>query len=250
MDPVQANPTVPSDGSRISFRYGNGAFKKFFFMVVLIILGLAFYTWISSPMVVTVTGTGQVTAPAESATISFTVSSNDGSPAVAIAGAKNKADSIRTFMVSAGISEQDIAEAQVRVIPASTVSQGATGFSAIIGMGAKTVHVSETPNLIASLYANGASLVSQPVISVDNKDELEKKAFEEALNDAKRQASAIAWKNWKLVRKIVAVTQAATPTTTTVTSRADTLTENQDSTAAASGIFKIVKTVSVSYKMW
>jgi uncharacterized protein YggE len=90
--------------------------------------------------------------------------------------------------------------------------------------------------------------VAQPVLSVDNKTELENQAFAAALKDAKSNASEVAKRNWKLFRKIIAVEQVTSPSTSTVTSRADVITENQETITG--GVFKIVKAVSVSYKMW
>jgi len=52
------------------------------------------------------------------------------------------------------------------------------------------------------------------------------------------------------VRKIVAVSQQTSGSTSTATSRADVITESTSQEAAANGVFKIVKAVSVSYKMW
>ena len=245
MDPVQAAPITPQD-SRFSMKYAsvsNG--KKFLLWGLAFILGLMIYIWINSPMVVTVTGTGEVVVPAESATLSFSVSASDANPAGAIAAVKARAEVIRTMLIGSAIAQSDIAESQMRVVPASAVIQGASGFQAVITMGVKTVRVSDTASLISSLYASGASLVSQPVISVDNKEELEQQAFQEALNDAKKQAGAIGFKNLKFIRKIIAVSQVTSPSTSTVTSKGETTAE-----ATQPYVFKIVKAVSVSYKMW
>ena len=244
MDPVRQTTPVQPD-SRFSMKYSNGSTKKYLLGGLAIVIGLILYVWITSPMVVTVTGTGEVAVPAESATLSFSVSGSDATPNGAINAVKTRANAIRATLVSSGIAESDIAESQIRVVPASAVTQGATGFQAVITMGAKTVHVADNAGLIANLYSSGASLVSQPVISVDNKSELEQQAFEAAMKDAKKQAGAIALKNLKLIRKVVAVSQVTSPSTSTVTSKGETTAE-----ATQSDTFKIVKAVSVSYKMW
>jgi len=245
MDPVQTTPPASND-SRFSMKYGSsGGTRKYIFGALGLLFAFMVYTWINSPMLLTVTGTGEVAVPAESATLSFSVSGSDATPTGAITVAKARADSIRTMLIGSGVAESDIAEAQVRVVPASAVSQGATGFQAVITMGAKTVRFGDSATLIANLYSAGASLVSQPVISVDNKDELEQEAFQAALKDAKRQGSAIGLKNLKFIRKIVAVSQVTSPSTSTVTSKGETTAE-----ATQSDVFKIVKAVSVSYKMW
>lgn len=245
MDPTQQVNPAPSE-SRMSMKYSSpGGPRKFVFGILGIVILLVIYTWISSPMVVTVTGTGEVAVPAESATISFSVAGSDATPTGAITVVKGRAGAIRTMLVGSGVAESDIAESQVRVVPASAVTAGSGGYQAVITMGAKTVHVSDTGTLIANLYSAGASLVSQPIVSVDNKDELEQEAFQAALKDAKRQAGGIALKNLKLIRKVIAVSQITSPSTSTVTSKSETTAE-----ATQSDVFKIVKAVSVSYKMW
>ncbi len=217
-------------------------------VLVGVIFVLAIYQWISSPLIVSVTGVGEVTVPAESATISFSVAGSDANVATAISNVKAKADSLRSLLKNSGIPESDIVESQVQVVPASSLVQGATGYQAVITMGAKTVHVKDIGNLIASLYASGAVVVSQPTLSVEKIQDLEKKAYDEAVKDAKKQAADIGGKNWKLFRKIIAISQQTSPTTSTVTTKSEDLTSAQGE--AGKDTFKVVKAVSVSYKMW
>lgn len=211
---------------------------------------IVFYTWISSPMIIAVDGSGEVTVPATNAFVTFAVSANSQDATNAIASVKAKTDIFRNFLISLGISEEDITESQVSVVPASALVQGGTGFQATITMGVKTIHVSSVSDLVASLYATGSDYVSQPVVSVEDVSQLEQQAFDVALKNAKSKAGKIALKNLKLFRKIVAVEQASSGTTSTSTSKADVVTQNTDEIAAVNGVFKIVKAVSVTYKMW
>jgi len=201
-------------------------------------------------MVVTVSGIGEVTVPATNATISFSIGANDASAQVAVSNANAKAALIREFLKTKGVAEGDIAEGQVVAVPASLVTTGATGYQATISMAAKTIHVSEVSSLVSNLYARGATVVSQPVLSVENQDKLEEEALTTALKDAKSQAADIGSKNWKFIRKIVAFSLATSANTSTATLKADAVTEAGSSIAAENGVFKIVKAVSVTYKMW
>ena len=212
------------------------------FAVVLLML---FWNCITSPMVVTFTGTGNVNVPATNATVSFSLLSSDASAQGAIASIKEKARVIREVIKNSGVPEEDILESQVTSAPGQ-----AGGYQALISMGAKTIHVANISDLIGVLYANGASVVSQPTLSVENKADLETKAVDEAMKDAKKQASTFAFKNWKFVRKIIAVSQQTSGSTSTATSKADVISESTSQEAAQNGVFKIVKAVSVSYKMW
>ncbi len=222
--------------------------KRILLYVVLVVLALGVYVWISSPMIVTVTGSGEASVPATNATVSFTVSASDNSIAAAVASVSGKADSMRNYLKSKGIAEGDIAESQVTAVPAALVTTGAQGYQATISMAAKTIHVSEVDGLVADLYSNGALVVSQPVLSVENQDALSQQAFDAALKDAKNQAGAIGNKNWRFIRKIVSISQVSSPTTSTSTTKADIT--NTNAQATSNGVFKIVSAVSVSYKMW
>jgi uncharacterized protein YggE len=227
-----------------------GGYLKYLILAAAVFLAAVFWTWISSPMIVTVTGSGEVSVPATNATVSYSLSSNDGSIQSAVTSVQAKADSMRDFLKSKGVADSDIAQSQITAVPAGMVTPGAGGFQATVTMAAKTVHVSSISSLVSDLYTNGAVVVSQPVLSIENQDSLEQQAFDSALKDAKSQASSIGNRNWKFIRKIVSVSQVSSPSTSTSTTKADTLTGANSQIAATNGVFKIVKAVSVSYKMW
>jgi uncharacterized protein YggE len=259
MDPVQpisssTQPIAsPPKDSRMTMRFGGGP-KQYLIYALLGLAGVIvvgfLWTWVTSPMILTVTGNGEVSVPAEAATVTFSLSASGQSAAAAAAGVKAKAANIGEVLMASGITEEDIYETQVSVVPVAAMIQGGTGYQASISMGAKTVHVSSVNDLVSTLYSSGATIVSQPIVSVENESDLEQEAFNEALRDAKNNAGKIALKNFKFIRKIVAMTQITSPTTTTVTSKADILTSTDSEAAALNGVFKIRKTVSVTYKMW
>lgn len=224
--------------------------KRIFILFLIAVFAVVVWVWVTSPMIVTVTGSGEVSVPATNATVSFTLSGSDPSAQNAIGAVSAKALTVRNFLKTQGIVETDIAESQVTVVPAGLVSAGATGYQATISMATKTVHVSTISALVSSIYAQGALVVAQPVLSVENQDKLDQQAFDSAMNDAKSQASKIGLSNWKFFRKIVSISQVSSPTTSTSTTKADTLMGANSQVAATNGVFKIVKAVSVSYKMW
>jgi uncharacterized protein YggE len=248
MDPVQdsrftQNVQMPSSDS------GFGG-KKLLLGIVGLVLAVLIWFWLANPMVVTVTGTGQVSVPATNATLSFTLSASDASIQGAVTSAQSKADTLRNYLISKGISESDIAQTQVTAVPSGLVTAGAAGFQATISMAAKTVHVTDIGSLISDLYSNGALVVGQPVLSVEDQDSLDQEALSAAMKDAASQAAKIGTGNWRFIRKIVSVSQISSPSTSTSTTKADTLTGANSDIAAQNGVFKIVKAVSVSYKMW
>lgn len=211
---------------------------------------MIFWVWVSNPMVITVTGTGEVSVPATNATLSLTLSSTDNSISAAVTSLNTKADAMRQFLISKGVAESDIAQSQVTAVPAGLVTAGASGFQARISMAAKTTHVSDVSSLVADLYTNGALVVAQPVLSVENQSKLDQEALDKALKDANKQAFSLGLKNWKIIKKVVSISQVSSPTTSTSTTKADSATENENTVAALNGVFKILKAVSVSYKLW
>lgn len=245
----KVEPLVPQSSGNCCYPI-NFTFKKVLAMLGFILVVLILWQFVSSPMVVTVTGVGKVSVPATSATVTTTVSVNSDTAQNAISGAKAKADAIKTILVGSGVAESDISVSQVTSYPAALVSAGATGYQAALQIVAKTSHVSTVGDLVASLYAAGASLVVQPVLSVNDQSVLEAKASDAAIKDAKSQIGKIALKNLKLIRKTVSLYEVTGSTTSTSTSKADTLTGAEDKLAAQNGVFEITKSVSVSYKLW
>jgi uncharacterized protein YggE len=215
-----------------------------------IVLLAIFWQWVTNPMIVTVTGTGQVNVPATDGTITFSVTDNDPTPQGAISGEQARADAIKQLLISSGIPEENIIESQVVAVPAALVTAGASGYQAQIAMSAKTVHITGINDLVASLYSNGATAVSQPVLSVENEQPLDQQAYNSAMQDANKQAGAIGLQNWKFIRKIIDVSNQSSGTTSTSSSKADVATGVKTPLANQNGVFQITENVTVTYKMW
>lgn len=245
MDPTQ--PKFTANIVPEGFNYG---WKRVLVLVGGFLFVLVVWIYSTSPMVVTVTGSGEVSVPATNATLSFTLSSKNDSVESAIASVSEKADSVRNYLTNKGFAEGDIAQSQITVVPSSLVSAGSSGFQSTVSMAAKTTNVSNVSTFIADLYTNGAVVVTQPILSIDNQSKLDEEAFKSALKDAKYKARRIGFSNWKLFHKIVSINQASSPTTSTATTKADVLTASDNSVAATNGVFKVIKAVSVTYKMW
>ncbi len=91
--------------------------KKSIISLILFILVIFIWQWVSSPMIVTVQGLGEVSVPATSASISLTVTANAGTSSASIDAVKSKTDNIRTLLIASGINESDISESQVVSYP-------------------------------------------------------------------------------------------------------------------------------------
>lgn len=207
---------------------------------------LLLYNYLRNPLVVTVTGTGEVTVPASKATISFSMTEANASAVVAINNLRTKAEAITIFLKEKGAVEADIFQSQTQITPAGLISPQAVGYQATLSMGAKFPSAANAAELTALLYEKGAAVVSQPVLSVEDEDSWDAKAFAEAMKDSRKKAVALQFKQLKLIRQVASIVQSETSGAGTVTTK--TAAEVEGGLAADS--LKIVKTVSVTYKLW
>jgi uncharacterized protein YggE len=205
-----------------------------------VILAAFIITWINSPLVVSVTGTGEVSVPATSASISLSALAVSPTPLEAINQVKSRVSDLRQTLRSSGIDEKDIVESAVTAVPAAAYTVGASGYQASVTLSAKTADVAGIGNLVSGLYSAGAGVVAQPVLTAEGQEQLEQKAMDMAMQDAKKKAAIMARKNFKFIKKIIAVQQASSGSTATATTK----------TEAADTEFKLTQAVSVSYKMW
>lgn len=226
------------------------SWKKYLGYSLAVLLLIFAYSWITSPLVITVTGVGEVSAPAENAVLTFSLSSNRDNPNDAVNEVKNSVTTVKDSLKNFGVGDSDVYESQVTVVPAGAVVAGATGFQATISMGLKINSVSNLDSLTTSLYGMGAQVVSQPQLSVEDSNKLESEAYQLALKDAKSKASTVAMKNWKLIKKIVLIQESQTPVTTTVTKQANDVDQVELNVDPNTGLIKFSKVLSVSYKMW
>lgn len=228
----------------------NSSFKKYLFYSIALVVLLFIHQWISSPMVITVTGSGEVSSKAETATLTFVLSSNNESPQTASDKVKETLKKIKETLKTSGIPESDIYEASVVILPASSIVAGGTGYQATLNMGIKTTQVNNLDGVTSNLYSQGAVVVTQPILSVGDKTKLENEAYDLALKNTKKQANSIALKYFKLFKKIVLVQESTTSPSSTVTSKADIVAQIDKNLSSEDGLIKISKVLSVSYKMW
>lgn len=224
--------------------------KKYFLYFLFFVILLSVYQWISNPLVITVVGNSSVTAQAESAVVTFTLTNNADNPDSALANLKTNITKLKDNLKSMSVQESNLYESQASVVPASTISASATGFQATATMGVKTEKVSDISSIVSMLYSSGAVVVSQPVLTAKDAEKEDKLAYDQALKDAKSKANKIAISNWKLIKKIVLIQESQQQSTSTVTTKADVATQVTDNISPDQGFIKINKAVSVSYKLW
>lgn len=210
-------------------------------------LGSFVYSWIANPMTITVVGVGEVSAPVTNVAYSFNVSQIESDPLLATEGVKSRIEVLRNLLKGYGTPDSDIVESQVTVVPYNLIVAGSSGYQATVAMAAKLSNTSDSAQVVSQLYENGASLVSQPVITADNVKDLEQEAYDMALADAKTKGNKMAMNNWKFVRKITSIMFSNTATATSVSSK-----EGGASLESAlpTNVIKINKAVNVTFSLW
>ena len=241
-------PEVESDVS--SFMKENKSsssdFKKYLYMlvagVVLLVAGLVAYQLVNSPLIIAFTGSGSESATASKAIISFIVSSNNADADTAVKTTRDRANAFKQLLLNNNIDSKNISISEVSVTP-TTGANSTIVYQASVSISLTTSAISTLDELVSLLYTNGAVYVSQPVLTSDNETAFEQKALEKAIVEAKGKANTFANKHLKLIKKIVAIDQQTSGTTSSSTT-------NTGQVNASTGSFNVIKAVSVTYKMW
>lgn len=203
-----------------------------------LVFALVVGMWVFSPMEVTVTGTGKVSVPATSATFNVTVVAANDSANESLNEVRTKVSKIKEVLGEIGIGAGDISESQVTITPAAAITAGSKGYQAASTMSVKTRNVAQVGEIMVNMYASGAIVVSQPIVSVEDVTKLEQEALDEALTNAR--ASLKNTVGIRPIKKVVAIEQASSGESATTTKAID----GNDKQ------FEVVKAVSVTYRVW
>ena len=225
-----------------------GSRKLFFILGTMLVLVLLF--WYFNPLLVTVTGTGEVSAVPERAKISYLVSAMAVDPNDAISQVNTKQNQLKTaLMNNFGVAESAITDSQPSVVPPSILNQG-NSYGATVVSEFEMDNYSSLPSLISFLYSNGVGYVSQPVLLVKDTKSLEDEAYQLAIKDATDKAGVIGRRHWRFLRRRVSVS-VATSSPQSVTTTKETIAEGeQGQQPMAFDTFKLTSLVTVVYKMW
>lgn len=218
---------------------------KMYLIMIATILGLmGIYQWVSNPVLISVSGVGEVSVPATKAIVSLSLTDYDSTPEGVLAKIQTKALQVRDYMKQKGFSE--ITTTQPQLIPGNLIAANMSGYQVSVSMGGSTTQLQDLHKIVAGFYGLGATVVSQPTLAVEDESKLVDEALVGALKKADEQAKQLARKHFKLIRLVAAVEQADSGITSTSTSE-----KNLANGEVESGdIFKISKAVSVTYRLW
>jgi uncharacterized protein YggE len=211
----------------------------FCFGLFFVLLSAFIWNYVSSPLVVTVVGRGEVTNPKANFSVSFSLVADAADTSSAISLIRAKTTSIKTVLENFGVKLDDILESQTSTVPLSSLVGSASGFRSTVSLSVTKVESGKVDALIALLYSSGATMVGQPAINTDDQTALEQQAYNLAVKDAASQAKKIASSNWKMIYKATDITKSTSPSSSVT---------GKDS--ANSGYSKVTTLVNVSYKMW
>jgi uncharacterized protein YggE len=218
-------------------------FKKYLVFILgavfFLIFGFISFQLVNSPLIIAFTGVGDESVTATSAIISFSIYASNADVLLAAKTTRDKANEFKQLLINNKIEAKDISISEISINPSLTSAQ-ALVYQSAVTISFKTTNVTALDDLVTLLYTNGALQVSQPILSSENQTTLEQKALAKAITEAKGKADIFATRNFKFVKKIIAIDQQTAGTTASATTSVDT----------AKGVFKIVKGVSVTYKMW
>lgn len=218
--------------------------KKYLVGFFALILGFFVWRYVSNPLIVSVTGSGKVTVPASMARLSLSVVETGDDATKVEQAIKAKVAAVRLSMVTNGVSEKSLSQTQMQVMPLSAVVSGAKGYSAQVNIVGQVSDVSNLSGLVVKLYQSGASIVSQPIIEVENQQDLENQALKMALADADKNLKMVSKLKMKLFKKAVSIQQASS-------GNASTASKIVEAEGGASGTsIEVAKAVSVVYQLW
>lgn len=212
--------------------------NKIWLVLIGVVFALVLGMWVFSPTEVTVTGIGQVSVPATSASFNVTVVSSKDSANEALSDVRSKVNKIKEVLSQINIVSSDISESQVAITPAAAVTAGAKGYQATSTLSVKTTNVAMVGEIVVNMYATGAVVVSQPVVAVEDASDLEQEALDEAMDNARESLKKTV--GLRPILKVIAIEQASSGNTATTTKAA----------AEGKGEFEVVKAVSVTYRVW
>jgi uncharacterized protein YggE len=212
--------------------------NKIWLVGLAVIVAIVFGMWVFSPTEVIVTGTGKVSVPATSATFNVTVNAIADSASGALTDLRSKVMTVKKTLGEISIAADNITETPVMITPAAAVVANTKGYQAMTTLSVKTTNVDMAGEMVVNMYASGATIVSQPVVEVEDEDKLEAEALKEALKKAKVSLNETVGL-LRPIRKIVGISQATSGNVATATK-----VENNQ------GSFEVIKAVQVTYRVW
>jgi uncharacterized protein YggE len=166
----------------------------------------------AGPAVNTVTapGTGKASAIPDMATMSFGVTAQAKDAKTALDQVSADAAKITDALKKAGVADKDIQTQDVSVFPQYDPNNGKviTGYQATLSVSAKVRDIASLGKVIAAATAAGADQVNGPTFGLSEQSPYQDEAIQNAVDDARRQADAMAKASGKSVGQVLSISSA------------------------------------------
>ena len=142
---------------------------------------------------ITVNGVGRVESVPSEATFSLGVSTDGASAREALAANSAAMRQVLAALAGAGVAEKDIKTETVSVGPDYDVDgRSPSGFTARNSVSVRIRELGKAGGVLDAASRAGANEVNGPMLTRTNRDELEAKALEDAVANARKRARALA----------------------------------------------------------
>ncbi|KKS95564.1 MAG: hypothetical protein UV73_C0016G0010 [Candidatus Gottesmanbacteria bacterium GW2011_GWA2_43_14] len=224
---------------------------KYSIVIIALILIVWGYFQLSNPLEITVTGTGTVSAPADSAKFIITLSDSYPDASTAATAITANTDAIRNYLEREGVAPENIIENEIKTIPGIAFNESTLGVRADKTLIVSLTDLSKITSLTSKLYSFGAKLISDPDYVVSDKSVWEKEAEKEALKDAEIKANYEMKKYRKFFKRISGISQSQSVSTADsfnpVTGQILNPFQNQEIDESSQNISK---TFTVTFNLW
>jgi uncharacterized protein YggE len=165
----------------------------------------------ASPRTITVAGTGIVTSVPTEGEFTFGVSATAKTATAALAANARAMNKVIGSLKTQGIAAADIQTAAIRLSP-NTNESGSTvlDYTATNSVTARIRSLAKAGPIIDGAVRAGANLVSGPVLTSSDQQELSRRALKLAIDDARARAQAIASAAKVRLGRVRSVTEVST----------------------------------------
>ncbi len=203
-----------------------------------------------------VSGRGEVYGKPDLALISFAVASEAKTVAEAMAQNSQKMNAVIAFVKNQGVEDKDLKTTTFSLRPRYEWREGdkrqLVGYEARQELEVKVRAMDKIGRLIEGATATGANQIGDLQFTIDNREELERKAREEAVKDAKDRAKELAsllGVNLVRITNFNEESQVSRPYALESLAAVDDMKEAVEAPQIETGENKIEITVSITYEI-
>jgi uncharacterized protein len=160
---------------------------------------------------ITVTGVGRVDAVPDEAAFSLGITTKGQTARAALTANSERMEQLIAALKAAGVAERDIQTQDVSVGPSYGDDGRAQSFAATNTVSVRIRDVDRAGAVLDAASRAGANNVFGPSLTRSNREELEEKALEDAVANARRRAAVLARAAGAEVGRVTAISETQQP---------------------------------------